>query len=543
MNHYNVVSTFSQDIQKEFKVRIAGQYYTNKKIVDIILKSFFQQDLTHIYRQEKLKIIDPFAGDGRLITWFIEQWIFLKLPSIKWDIYLIDLDTEGLEIAKNNLQKMKEIGIDLNIYCEKGDTFKLSKKYIEEFDVVLTNPPWELLKPDYHELKELNNIEKDKYIFSLKDYDTFLSKEYPLSQPKNKFAGWGTNLSRVGLEVSYNLCKKNGYMAIILPASFFADEQSLGLRKEIFLNCKVEEIFYYPAEAKLFGKADIVSSAFLAKKSLKGVGLTKLTLFDKNMQLKSSSKIELTLDDDRNFLIPISLGGDAIKVLKKMKRGLNTWEELEKKHNEFWAGRELDETRSKEWLVNNKELNFKFIKGRMIHRYKIVENPSMYINKENWKPSKRVSNIRIAWRDVSRQSQKRRLISMLIPKNVVAGNSLNTVVYNDNDESSMYALLGIMNSLCFEFQLKCYLSTSHISLSAIRKVCIPQQKELKKFTCLIAAVKNKLQNIDTSEALIEAIVAKKIYNLNKKELFLVLNTYDKLSIDEKENIINEYEYL
>lgn len=73
------------------------------------------------------------------------------------------------------------------------------------------------------------------YIDSLREFDDYLSRVLPYSQPKRKFAGWGTNLSRVGAELSLEICNKNGLVAIVMPASFFADEQSYILREKFLI--------------------------------------------------------------------------------------------------------------------------------------------------------------------------------------------------------------------------------------------------------------------------------------------------------------------
>lgn len=49
---------------------------------------------------------------------------------------------------------------------------------------------------------------KSMYIDSLREFDDYLSRVLPYSQPKRKFAGWGTNLSRVGAELSLEICNK-----------------------------------------------------------------------------------------------------------------------------------------------------------------------------------------------------------------------------------------------------------------------------------------------------------------------------------------------
>ncbi|HBB6017641.1 TPA: Alw26I/Eco31I/Esp3I family type II restriction adenine-specific DNA-methyltransferase, partial [Escherichia coli] len=118
-------------------------------------------------------------------------------------------------------------------------------------------------KPDSRELDFFEPSMKSMYIDSLREFDDYLSRVLPYSQPKRKFAGWGTNLSRVGAELSLEICNKNGLVAIVMPASFFADEQSYILREKFFNSGRIDCINYYPAEAKLFGGADVSSCSFI----------------------------------------------------------------------------------------------------------------------------------------------------------------------------------------------------------------------------------------------------------------------------------------
>ncbi|HAO7436830.1 TPA: Alw26I/Eco31I/Esp3I family type II restriction adenine-specific DNA-methyltransferase, partial [Escherichia coli] len=168
--------------------------------------------------KKSYNVADPFSGDGRLITLLIKQWMINGFPDVEWNVYLFDIENTGLTYAKNALSELKLAGANINITIKNSDVFYEFKKYVDYFDCVITNPPWENIKPDSRELDFFEPSMKSMYIDSLREFDDYLSRVLPYSQPKRKFAGWGTNLSRVGAELSLEICNKNGLVAIVMPA-------------------------------------------------------------------------------------------------------------------------------------------------------------------------------------------------------------------------------------------------------------------------------------------------------------------------------------
>jgi Alw26I/Eco31I/Esp3I family type II restriction m6 adenine DNA methyltransferase len=207
----------------------------------------------------------------------------------------------------------------------------------------------------------------------------------------------------------------------------------------------------------------------------------------------------------------------------------------------FGRGREVDETGSSKWLTSNDDKLLKFVKGRMIERYNIREYPSQGVARPGWDPPASTNYPRIAWRDVSRPSQKRRIIATIIPAGWAAGNSLGVAFFRDNNMTALKALLGIMNSTTFEFQLRAYLATGHISLSSLRKVSVPPLETLQTEIFLAKIVDDILHATYKNKLIADAYIARNIYGLTEQEYDSVLNLFTKMTNEERLGYLKAYQ--
>lgn len=540
MKHIDSVSNNSNDLSEDFMIRATGRFYTHEFVANHLITSCINLISPNFKINDEIHVIDPFAGDGRLISILISKWKAKNLPDLKWRVHLWDIHEEGLKIAEERLIELKNSGLNITINIEVLDSFNNALKTQNRFDVVLTNPPWELLKPDSRELKNLSSKQKKDYISNMREYDNFLAINYPDSQPAKKFAGWGTNLSRVGLDVCRQICKTQGVIGIVIPASFFADDQSLKLRHVIFNESTLYDIAYFPAEAKLYGRADVSSCTLLFQlKSSRCINF-RFTAYKNDLSVLYAGNLTMPSKFLQNsgYIIPVSMGARNIKLLFRLAKDFPTWSSLEK--NGLWAGREVDETGSSEWLKESGS-GLPFIKGRMVDRFIFEKGPFLHVEKKDLKVPISVNFERIVWRDVSRPSQKRRLIATLIPPDYITGNSLGVAYFKNGNSAALRAVLGIMNSLCFEFQLRSHLATGHVSLSALRKVNIPEIDKLVSADNLIKAVDHALSGQVNAESEIDAIVAKQLYRLSKKEYKQVLSAFPKLTEAEVDRYLLKYD--
>jgi len=527
-------------------IKTTGKFYTPKFIGERLVDSV----LTVASRTEntgELSVIDPFCGDGRLIVWLLERvLIFPSLTNRSWRIEIWDCDEQAVIQAKQAIEKMANyIGINFTLSAFSHDSFAYFISQFRErqtdnkpqFDITITNPPWEVIKPDRRDLERLDEQTESMYIESLRALSQKLKNNFPLSMPRKMFAGWGINLARIGLEVATHLTTNHGVTGIVSPVSFLSDQNSETLRKWLLTNHAIKYIDYFPSESRLFEGVDQTCVNITIQANNPGQK-TFTYKFDKDLsciEYHQELKLPESFLKSNSYVIPVYSNQSQLNHLLKFSE-LETLGDLQgNDEGQLWTGRELDETGHTSYL--SLKGYYPFIKGKMIERLTRVNQPSMFIDpdkKLNIPPS--VKYPRIVWRDVSRTTQKRRVQATIIPKNWVTGNSLGVAHFRTDNFSKLYTLLGIMSSLPFEFQVRSMLSTSHVSVGVLRKTRIPPiTSELT--TKLVPMVERKLAGDVTAEVEIEIVVAK-AYGLDSQGLAEIMQSFPKLTPEECQNLLD-----
>lgn len=536
MFHLDKIRIAKAASTEAFIKKASGRYYTGepvgRRLANVVVSTFAASNSRF---SREVTAIDPFGGDGRLLVWLLEAWDQQCLPPCSWRLELWDLYDTGFNAAKVNLERLREQGVDIKCSFKVGDAFQRGKSEFSRFDIVITNPPWELLKPDRREVEVLESYAREEYISSMKVYDSWLADNFPISQPRRKFAGWGTNLSRVGLELSLLLSRSTGVVGIVLPASILADDQSTRIREHLLTKHAIKDISFYPAEAKLFENADISSVTVVVETNGKPDKVFPISSFA--VCVEKAERIDIEVNFERlssvGFVLPVSFGASGARLVSELVSRFPLWGDLESSQSSsFWAGREIDETGSSSWLHPLSNESFPFLKGRMIERYRVKELPKFGVLKNGNLPAS-VKFERIAWRDVSRPSQKRRVIATIVPPGWILGNSLGVAFFSDGNEDATRALLGIMNSTVFEFMLRAYLATGHVSLSALRKVPVPNVEQLRSDIRLQQLVGLAMDGSEDADILVDAYVARRVYKIVLSEYSMILDFFPKLDAEEK----------
>lgn len=450
--------------------KAAGRYYTPESIGRPMARALARRAKLP---QGSTRLVDPFGGDGRLLVWFLQEAAH-RLRGLDVEVELWDLDGPAVATAVQALEaEGRRLGLRLAVIGRSTDSFVHAVDLANDFDVVITNPPWERLKPDPRELDSLPQADRDSYVSAIREADRRLERVWPVSQPTRKWGGWGTNLSRVGMEATHWICRPGGTMGIVLPSSFLADSTSVPLRRMVLSQSALHEVSFYPAEMRAWDGADVDSVTMVAAKTPTQSQAFLLRQVDRSTQRTTQGEVALTTPwlMDHEWAVPVTIPPRTLRIIETMA-DLPQLGSAIVTNKPLRLGRELDESGHHEWT--NEQGSVPFIKGRDIE-YMHVAGPSLYLaDPDRAKNKSSTRYCRFVWRDVSRPSQARRLIPAVLGPGPVTGNSVG-VGWVANGASALWAtaIAGLLASVVLESQARALLATSHMSKSVVSKLRLP----------------------------------------------------------------------
>jgi Alw26I/Eco31I/Esp3I family type II restriction m6 adenine DNA methyltransferase len=516
---------------KTLAERLAGRFYTPSQLADDLA----EQMISALDTGPLTRVVatDPFCGDGRLVIALLTAAAAnAKLTRLPWLIELRDRETAAAREAADRVSATaRKLGLRVETTVIVGDTFEgdLSQR----FDLVITNPPWELLKPDSRELMHLSVADADRYKDDLRATSRRLDARFPAARADGAWGGWGTNLARCGWDLCLSIARKNGVVGIILPATIMGDQSSTGMRRKAFGSSRLVDAAVYPSEARLFDRVDqpVVSLTMRVGGRVSGTGCIRSFDSDRVQCGKQVLKLTKAAMEVRGWTIPVGRPPAADELMAKFINlpSLQSWEG--EKSTQLWLGRELDETRIAEKVTTGSR--HPFIKGRMIGRHGVVEIPTMSVRASLCAGFHSADRPRAVWRDVARTTSRRRMIGTVIPAGWVTGNSLHVACYRDGDADRTAMLHGLLSSFVVEAQVRARLTTGHMSLGVVRQARVPVVDG--RLTELLSTLARSAMNGGgvAAEHRLEIAVAK-AYGLSREEMSRLLDDFPKLKEDERE---------
>ncbi|MHB0679192.1 hypothetical protein ACX4MV_11445 [Roseomonas mucosa] len=523
---------------KTLAERVAGRFYTPDVLASDLAVQLADQLEVRASRNllgSNVRACDPFCGDGRLIVALLMEAAQRDcLRGRSWTVTLHDVERDAVEGASVSVSAAAlSLGVKVRIRAIVGDS--LATAAPQRHDVVMTNPPWELVKPDTRELAHMPQLAREDHRARLRALSDSLDTRFPEARADRAWAGWGTNLARCGWALSLRSCVPGGVLGIVLPSTILADQASATMRRSALLESRLVDIAVYPSEARLFARVDqpVVAATFVAEES-SGVDAS-LRVFDANRLMRARSRLvigEAELEQD-GCALPVGIGAETCSLLAGLS-GLPRLSDLEGRgSSSLWTGREMDETRIDTKVEPG--LRYPFVKGRMVRRHGVAEAPSCSVLPALASRFRSTRFERIAWRDVARASQRRRMIGTVIPAGWVAGNSLHLAHFRDGDPERLRALHAVLSSFVLELQVRSRLATGHMSLGIVRMARIPplEGSVVRKLARVGEAA---LAHGGEAQASLEVAVAR-AYGLDREAMAAVISQFPKVDAAERDAVL------
>ncbi|QFS45166.1 Eco57I restriction-modification methylase domain-containing protein [Nostoc sphaeroides] len=387
------------------------------------------------------------------------------------------------------------------------------------FDAIITNPPWEIFKPQAKEFFAQHNELVTKNKMDIKDFEKEQNKllqnpiiastwleyqsQYPyvsayyrsseqyknqISVVNGKKAGTDINLYKLFTEQCFNLLRSGGECGIVIPSGIYTDLGTKQLREMLFSQTKVTGLFCLENRKEVFEGVHrsfkIVVLTFVRGSITTDFPSAFMRLDVQELQsFPSENSLQISIDMVRK-LSPDSLSVMEfknevdIRIADKMLKFPLLGEKIEGKWN-LRLTREFDMTNDSHLF---KQQPFKgrlpLYEGKMIHQFThLYAEPRYWVDEQEGRKALLKRNesdngqyldyqyFRLGFRDIARNTDERTMISTIIPPNF-HGNKIPTAKIFDNegkqliDNINQLFISGVWNSFVLDWLLRTKVTTT-----------------------------------------------------------------------------------
>jgi len=390
------------------------------------------------------------------------------------------------------------------------------------FDVVVGNPPWDMLRDDGGRSRStgLQAFVRDSAVYNLQGH------------------GHG-NLYQLFVERSLQLLKPAGRGGLILPSGFGTDESCARLRRFLFDRTSVDT----------FTNLENRDAIFPIHRGLKFLLLTfthagSTTALPVRAAVRSPAALDLvpdTGDGPGTIAVPRALvariSGDSLAV-----PDVRTARDLEiatavafqvppSGDRDGWHvrfGRELNATEDRPHFTASGP-GLPIVEGKQIRPFGVDALAARYrlpagVASQLLDPDRTYRRSRLAYRDVASATNRTTLIAAIVPAGVVTTHTLFCLKDSLDAESQQY-LCGVFNSYVANYLVRMRVGT-HVSASIIARLPVPKPPShdavFQRVAGLSLALSTRFD--DVAFARLNAVVAG-LYGLSHAQFAHVLETF------------------
>lgn len=550
-----------------------GAFYTDYRLAETL-----RHDCAP-YMKKGERIADFAAGTGILLIGVVTEYKEkYKTNFDEWisnNLFAFDLSSvalRGAAAAVISLTDNVDAVISMRNKWKQCDSLLDDELDQVKYDVIVGNPPWGKIKISRYSYSKLTgagagygeellefdeenyNVEKEV----VQKYSKIIKEKYDLLGDAEP------DMYMAFIQRSLKSLVPGGHMALIVPAGLIRSQGTEDLREYIVNKGKKLEYYLFDNKGSFFSidsrfKFLVISFDLKGNKNpLKEFAFRRCGVNADALDYgeKICFEVKKLLDIRKDLTVPeISTSVEKDLYLKLHDNApICSYEDGEWKAEIY---REVDMTNNrKDFCKNQKRGTIPLIEGRMVQQYRFGAKsyvsgsgrkaiwdicagggkPQFYfpVAELNGKQKSRISVKRVGFCDIAGQTNERAMMCTIIPENVVCGNKVPTIVFDDDPTGErVYLWTGIANSFVFDWLIRRIISTT-INYFLLVSVPLPKLKITSKAAkAIIEDVKclsemgDEYYGNDEMEMLrarIEVNVAK-AYGLNIKDMEIIMQDF------------------
>jgi hypothetical protein len=390
------------------------------------------------------------------------------------------------------------------------------------FDVVVGNPPWEIVKPDLREFyaqfdpdieSKLSRREVDRRIAELnaedprRERDWLIQKErieesaayYHASEDFARQGRGDTATHKLFLERAYRLLEREGRLAFVIPSGIYTDLGTRELRQMLLDKGNIEYLFGLSNERFFFAGVHHAFKFTLlgAQKGVRGDGFMAVFRINPRVAVAPEELLPFLADPANLILIRnkalSQFNPDSLSVLEFKSRKdyqiteaiYDDWPLLGEEIPTQWyidLAREFD---SGTRILNTAGHGLPLYEGKMIHQFDAFYGEPRFFLEEELGRAKLIGtkgtdhgqklpyqDYRLAHRRITGAVNERSMIACVLPPNVFCTDLAQTVRVLHPYEVTLY-IVSAFNSFAIDYILRQKI-TNHIDMHFVYSLPLPR---------------------------------------------------------------------
>ncbi len=393
----------------------------------------------------------------------------------------------------------------------------------EGFDLVITNPPWDVVKPEdddffseyYPQIRRIGNkVEKQKIVKSLlrdreiaegyENYRRDIEQRLSFYKQSGRYTlqgGGDTNLWKLFLERAIELLGSSGTLSLVIPSGIVTDEGGKKLREALFKG-RIRSMYEFENKRSIFDIDSRIKFVLLVWERT-----TPAPSFPAAFYLHEPEALAGKTEHEKFVEIPLKLiyqsAPDSLSIPEpRSKFQLEVFSRLYNNHfllkdnGKGWFVTLVCETHrtNDSDLLKSDGKGWPLIEGKNFHQFlpdyeksEFSIDPEAGLRRTAKHRELRLINesfhkiVRLVFRDVARSTDVRSMIACLVPSTSFCSNTAVVVVPhigdsfpNDREYGQIICYIaGIFNSLVFDFLIRLRV-TMHLNFFYVYQTPIPK---------------------------------------------------------------------